>query len=145
MKIKLVFLLGAVIFFTSACEKTDVKISKKDLLTAGAWIVEKAEEKEGSDPWEDVFPLWAACYKDNIWLFKTNMTVEYNESLQACSPNTPNQVLDVETWAFSDNETKIVAGGVTYLIEVLDERTLKVFDQETINGITTSSRVTFRH
>lgn len=146
MKTLMLFAVFALSFSQLSCYNDTLEIiSKKGLLTARPWIVQKAEEKDPVTPWTDVFPLWAACDKDNTWRFKDDMSLEYNESFLACSPHFPNQVLDLVSWSFADNETKLIADGITYSIEQLDMNTLILFETTTIGGITSSKRISFNH
>ncbi len=146
MKTRHAFLILAVALSVFSCKKQlSATSSKKDLLTGKAWVVKKAEEKNNTEPWTDVFPLWDACYKDNTWRFNADFTMEYNEAALACGADSPNQVLESSTWSFSDNETKITADDVTYSIEQLDATTFVIVESETVAGATSSRRVTFGH
>ena len=146
MKATIAFLLFASAFSLVSCQKDPPPLdSKKSLLTDKSWIIQKAEEKDNNDPWIDVFPFWAACEQDNTWTFKTDMSLEYNESANACSPNSPNHVLDVVTWAFNSDESQLIVEDLTYKIEQLDVNTLVVSITETMGPVTSSRRITFKH
>lgn len=128
-----------------ACQKDPDPATDTALLTSRPWIVEKAEEKDGGTPWVDVFPYWAACDKDNTWIFKTDQSLEFNEAATACSPNSPNQVLEVVTWELSADHSKIIVDGLQYEILQLDAASLVVLVTETYGGVESSRRVTFKH
>ena len=146
MKATIAFLLFSAAFSLVSCQKDPTEIqSRKHALTVKSWIVQKAEEKDNNDPWVDVFPYWAACEQDNTWNFKSDMSLEYNEAMTACSPNSPNQVLDIVTWAFNSNESQLIVEDLTYTIEQLDLNTLVVSITKTIGSVTSSRRITFKH
>ena len=119
--------------------------SKKELLTAKEWIVEKVEERENQSAWEDVFPQFEPCLKDNRFKFKTDFTVVYNEGPVACVPNTPNQIIETQTWRFNADETILITGGIENKILQLDADKLVAVTVETAGGITLETRVTYIH
>jgi hypothetical protein len=87
----------------------------------------------------------AACEKDDQTVFKTNNTYEVNEGPTKCSPSDP-QVYDNGTWAFRDNETKLVLDGSDVsTIDALDENSLVVTTTEVISGTTYHFKVSLRH
>jgi hypothetical protein len=146
MKTKLTLLIGGISFAILSCQKeVPDNISRKDLLTGGAWIVQKAEENDNNGPFTDVFTLWASCDKDNTWHFKPDFSLVYNEGAMACGSNTSNQVLDIVTWVFAENESQIIADGITYSIGQLDANTLIISETEIAGAVTASRRTTFRH
>ena len=119
--------------------------AKTTLLTTKDWVVQKVEEREGNGVWEDVFPQFEACMKDNRFKFNSNFTVVYSEGAVACAPNTPNQVLETEAWSFNADGTVIVTGGVENKIVQLDNSKLVVVISETVAGITYETRNTYVH
>lgn len=133
----------------SSCKKENseevLAKSKKELLTAKEWVVEKLEERENQDPWEDVFPLFEPCLKDNRYKFKTDYKVEYNEGPVACAPNTANQIIETQTWRFNADETILITAGVENKILQLDANKLVVLTIETSGGIKTETRATYIH
>ena len=146
MKAAIVLLLFSAAFSIVSCQKDPPPLeSRKSLLTDKPWIVIKAEEKDNNDPWVDVFPYWAPCDQDNTWIFKPDMSLEYNEAKVACSPNSPYHVLDVVTWAFNSDESELIVEDLTYKIEQLDLNTLVVSVTETMGAVTAYRRITFKH
>ncbi len=145
---KIVF---AVALFTvmSSCQKENsdqLRLNgKKELLTAKEWVVLKVEERENGGVWEDVFPQFAPCLKDNRFKFKTDFKLEYSEGPVACVPNTPNQVLETETWKFNADETVLITGGVENKIIQLEAGKLVVVITETVGGVTYETRNTYGH
>lgn len=110
------FLSIVLILMLPACGKeksaTPVVSEKMKLLTEKEWVVVKAEEKIGSAIWEDLFPQFPLCIKDNRFKFNTNLTVLYSEGLNACTPNKPNNVIDTRTRKFNANEAEIIMDDV---------------------------------
>lgn len=147
--IKKMLMAACVLLTISSCEKeksTDMNRSNtKELLTAKDWVVQKVEERENNSAWEDVFPFFQPCLKDNRFRFKPDYTLEYNEGPQACSPNTANQVLLTETWRLNADETVLITGGVENKILQLDPGKLVVLTTETAAGIRYETRVTYVH
>jgi hypothetical protein len=118
---------------------------KSELLTRRDWVIQKAEEKTDNNPWLDAFPFWQVCEKDDRWKFKTDFSLEMNESALPCGTNSPNQVLDIVTWSFESNETKLMIDGTLSDIAILNETSLIISTSETIGSTTYYSRLTFGH
>lgn len=137
-------LIVAAVFISCAKDKAN-QVSRMELLTRNDWVIQKAEEKTGNNPWIDAFPFWQACEKDDRWKFKPDFSLEINESTMPCGTNTPNQVLDIVLWSFENNETKLMIDGMFSDIEVLNETSLIISASETIGGTTFYSRLTFGH
>lgn len=139
-----------VLFFAASllivsCKKDKDKVSKTELLTKSAWVMVKYEEKANSGTWQDTFPGFDACSKDDKWIFKSNFSIDLTEGNTACSGNTANQVLDSTTWAFLENETKLQVEQDIFNIDQLDENTLIISYSETSSGVTYYTRVTLSH
>ncbi len=128
-------------FVLNSCKKEDAK-SKTDLLTQKAWMIQKAESKEGNNPWEDDFPNWDACSKDDRYIFRVNNTYEFNEGLTKCDPADP-QVFDTGSWAFTNNETKLLIGSDEFTIVALTETNLIISVQESVGGVVNQLQITF--
>lgn len=144
MKQYLIFivLVGSLLSCQKEADQVD---DRKRLLTSGVWHIVKAEEKEGTEPWLDVFPYWAACDQDNTWKFQTDMSLEYNESDLACSPGSAHQILDIVVWSLPADPSKLIVDELEYVIEKLDDTSLIVVVSETYGGVQSSRRVTFIH
>ena len=103
-----------------SCKKDDnnnnnngPQMTKKEMLTAKSW---KATGMTigGSDFW----PLVDACERDDLYTFKTDGTYIEDEGATKCDPADP-QVITTSTWAFIQNDTKIVYDGDTATIKEL--------------------------
>lgn len=127
----------------NACKKETVK-TKKELLTQKTWVIQKFEEKAGTANWVDDFPNFDACSKDDQYVFRANNTYEFNEGATKCAPTDP-QIFDTGAWAFLDNETKLRIGSEDFNIEKLDNTSLVLTVQETIQSTVYQLRITFRH
>jgi hypothetical protein len=128
-----------------SCKKDKDKRSRTELITAAPWTMVKFEERENNGTWEDTFPGIEACSKDDKWIFKTNMSVDLTEGPNACSGNSPNEVLETTTWAFQDGETKLMLENDVFTIEQLDGSTLVISITESFGGVTYSTKVTMSH
>jgi hypothetical protein len=129
------------LLFLFACKKEDAK-SKTDLLTQKTWMIQKLETKEGNNPWEDDFPTWDACSKDDRYIFRANNTYEFNEGLTKCDPSDP-QIFDSGSWSFTNNETKLLIGSDEFTIVSLTETNLILSVQETVGGVAYQIQITF--
>lgn len=138
-------MLIAVTVFISCSKDQSDQASKLELLTQSHWVIQKAEEKTGNNSWIDAFPFWQACEKDDRWKFKTDYSLELNESTLPCGTNSPNQIIDIVTWSLESNETKLLIDGMLSDIEALNEISLILSASETIAGTTYYSRLTFGH
>lgn len=139
------WMLIAVVILVSCSKDKSNQASGMELLTQSPWVIQKAEEKTGNNPWVDAFPFWQACEKDDKWIFKTDFSLEMNDSSMPCGANSPNQIIDIVTWSFESNETKLMIDGMLSDIEVLNETSLIISASETIAGTTYYSRLTFGH
>lgn len=139
------WMLIAVTVFISCSKDKSNQVSRLELLTRNDWIIQKAEEKTGGNPWVDAFPFWQSCEKDDRWKFKTDFSLEMNESALPCGTNPPNHILDIVTWAFENNETKLIIDQMISDIDILNENTLIISVSETLGATTYYSRLTFGH
>ena len=128
-------------FVLNSCKKEDTK-SKTDLITQKTWMIQKVESKDGNNPWEDDYPNWDACSKDDRYIFRANNTYEFNEGLTKCDPADP-QIFDSGSWTFTDNETKLIIGSDVFTIVSLTETNLILSVQETEDGVVNQLQITF--
>lgn len=140
----LAIIIVAALAFTS-CKKDKDKQSKKELLISAPWVIVKYEEKENNGNWENTFPGFDDCSKDDKWIFKTDMSVDVTEGATACTGGTPNEVLESTTWQFTENETKLMIEASVLNIDQLDANTLVLSYTESLAGVTYSTRITMNH
>jgi hypothetical protein len=126
-----------------SCKKKNDQKSKMTLLTQKPWVYAKDESKINTGVWEDDFPTWLSCEKDDQIIFRTNNTYEFNEGATKCDPS-DDQIIDSGAWAFTNNETKITLNGEV-TIDQLDENTLIISESDVYSGTTYYYRATFKH
>jgi hypothetical protein len=133
----------------SSCKKNSSK-SKAELLTQAGWKEVKFESKTNNGAWVDVTGNPPTCDKDNISLFKTNNTFEYNEGATKCSATDP-QIIATGVWAFGANEATI---SITFTgsnipdvaaVDQLDESTLVITTTDVSGANTYYDRTTYSH
>lgn len=145
IKLQLKTLCIVLLVFTAftACKKKNDAKSKTELLTSSAWLISKYEEKLNSGAYVDDFPNWASCDKDDKTIFATNNVVTYDEGATKCDVSDPQT--ETGSWAFTENETKLIVDGETITIEQLDENNLIVVSSYTFSGQTYTTRITLKH
>ncbi|MEZ4933028.1 MAG: DUF5004 domain-containing protein [Saprospiraceae bacterium] len=138
------------LLFTTSCKKDDEATpDKTKILTGGSWhltamTVDPAIDWFGT-PITNVFSQLPTCVKDDLAIFKTNGTVNYDEGPSKCDPNDPQTTSG--TWAFNTDETilSITSEGETesWDISALTKDTFKAVYQQVEEGITYTFSVTF--
>jgi hypothetical protein len=129
-------------FFTS-CKKD--KTTRKELLTKQAWKVVKDEYKENAAPYQDEYPGWPDCLKDNVLKFFLDYSFNITEGATKCDPADPDFAA-AGTWMFTQDETHIQVDGTDEGEVVhLDENTLVLVFTETIGSNTYWYRTTYSH
>lgn len=129
MKKRFFFLLilstGAIII---SCTKEPG--SKTDLLTAGKWQITKYSEicycggmGFGTSS-RDVYASYAACEKDNFYVFYKGGSAEVNEGAVKCNPGNAQSYSEV--WAFSSNESRFLFKGKDWKIYQLNKTTFVI-------------------
>lgn len=141
--IQKILLAVIVLSALASCKKYTDRYSTMSLLTDRAWVVTRFEERDAYDPWTNTYLYWDECEKDDLWIFRSDYSLEMNESYLSCGYNPPHSVLDEISWYFADNETKIIIDGVSYRIERLDAGTLIL--STTSPNLAYETRVTFKH
>ena len=138
------------LLFATGCKKDDpVTPDREALLTGGAWklsamTVDPAIDWFGT-PVTNVFPQLPACLKDDLTIFKTNGTVNYDEGASKCSPNDPQTTSG--TWTFNPAQTvlSITTDGETtsWDIKNLTSTTVGAEYEITEEGITYTFLVSY--
>ena len=91
-----------------SCEKDhEIKPDKISLLTDGTWkisslMVEPAIDWFGT-PVTNVYAQLPECVRDNLTIFKSNGTVNFDEGPSKCDPNEPQTITG--SWAFNPDQT----------------------------------------
>jgi len=88
----------------SSCKKDKV-LSQTELLTKQPWKLTSFIQKNLSTGAEqDNYAPMSACYKDDNFVYKPDMSFEGNAGTTKCS-NTDPQVFQTGSWSFKNNET----------------------------------------
>jgi hypothetical protein len=142
----------AILSGIGGCKKDDTAAAKTktELITQAAWKLVKAESKTGAAAWVDYTSTFAACEKDDNFVFRTNASYEINEGLTKCAPTDP-QIYETGTWAFQTNETEVrltstgSSSSDVSAIEQLTETTLIITNTYVSGGTTYYDRTTLGH
>ena len=131
------------LLLNAGCKKDDEddtdQQTKTQLLTSGVWRISGHTSPDAYDydldgtSSTDIFSQYDACEKDNTLLFKTDGTYEADEGALKCDPD--DAQMDSGTWAFIENETKMLVDGETIdIIELTSTRFSFILgdDEETI-------------
>ena len=117
------------LFALSSCKK-DKDPSRNEILTTGKWKVISSSISPASD-WDgdgdldtDLYGLLDACEKDNYTIFRTDGTLEENQGPDKCDPLDPQT--DILKWSMKNNETILEVDGEEYIIDQLDQTTLRL-------------------
>lgn len=138
------------LLIATGCKKDDKPATDQTaLLTGGSWqlsamTVDPAIDWFGT-PVTNVFSQLPACFKDDITIFKSNGTVNYDEGASKCSVNDPQTTSG--TWAFNPEQTilSITSDGETtsWDITSLTSSTFKADYEVTEEGITYTFSVAY--
>jgi len=154
-KIKLIVLLLmiSVITPTLSCKKEKDENSfktKTELITTGSWkrtaLVSTPAYDWNADGTFDtnILNTMFPCEKDNFETYQTNGMVVTDEGATKCNSSDP-QTWSV-TWAFGDNETKLIwDGNDVYTLLELTETNLKFQSTFVENGVTYTQVETYGH
>jgi len=117
-----------------SCKKSDTaKLSNTQLITQRSWkLVAFTQTLPGGEV-QDMYAPMSACYRDDEFVYRANLTYEANAGAVKCNDTDP-QVFSSGTWKFINNETaveRIVTSGLgigttTYSVTTLTETTLQL-------------------
>lgn len=95
--------------------------------------------------WLMFFPIGMTAKRTKSTHFKGGLTITvvFDEGLTKCGPTDPQT--ESSSWAFLENETKLLAQGFTFFIERLDEDNLIISASQTSGGSTYTLKITFKH
>lgn len=141
--LKLLPFLLLVLFSTNSCKKKNDQKSKTELLTQKNWYLKDLELRSGtSGTWGSIFGLVDDCDKDNFTKFNTNNKGIDDAGTLKCGSEPQTYQYD---WFFLENETKISVDGEIASIEVLNETTFTVVQEDNSGTPSIFYRFTFRH
>ncbi len=159
MKKALVFLPRLMLFVSFSllflrCSNNDEPTTPADLLI-GNWSMTADTWSPGYDFYgngqlvTDAYPLYDACEKDNIYIFKASNVGEVNEGNSKCDAADPQST--PFTYLLKTNNTQLnisisdqgVTIGLDFDIVQLDATTLKLKTTTVENGVTYTNTQTF--
>jgi hypothetical protein len=147
----LAIMFGLIAFFSlQSCEKDDDKPSIEKTLTGGPWQMTAMTSNPPIDwfgtPVTDVYAQLPACIKDDLTVFKTNGTVNFDEGGSKCEQGNPQT--ESGTWALNTDETivSVTRDGETesWDITSLKGNSFEVDYQTNIDGLTYKFSVVFK-
>jgi hypothetical protein len=135
-------------FVSCSDDDEDTQPNKTELLTNKNWKKTAETETMSNTPGStDLFTSVPDCTKDDILKFGTNGTFTWNEGASKCDPTDPQEFLN-GTWAFTNNETKVMitipglGDGELELTELTASK-LVTKDVDTDQGVTTTTTTTY--
>ena len=155
LKIQSITLLLMTTIITSAlsCKKDeDDKTSKTktELITTGTWKLTAYTSTPAYDWYgngvyaTDILAALHPCEADGFDTYKINGILEINEGSLKCSPMDPQTF--TATWAFTDNENKIIYDGFDeYELTELTATTMRLQSTFVENGVTYTHYETYKH
>ena len=124
--------------------------TKTELLTTGTWKLTAYTSSPAYDWYgngvyaTDILAALDPCQADGFDTYKTNGIMEINEGAIKCQPTDPQTY--TATWAFVDNETKILYDGFDeYVLVELTATTMKLKSTFVENGVSYTHYETFTH
>ncbi len=117
-----------------SCKKNDtVILSNTQLISQQTWKLVAFTQTLPGGVVQDMFAPMYACYLDDEFVYRSNMTFESNAGSAKCNDTDP-QVFSSGTWKFINNETtleRIVTSGLgigstSYSVTILTAATLKL-------------------
>lgn len=126
--------------------------ASKDLITAHTWIITSSA---ATIDWPaplgtqttEMFPSTPACYQDNQYIFKSDLTVITEEGPTKCNSTDP-QIISTGTWKLLDNNKKLesTTSGFTIVADILEltATTLKIRYEHNLTGIKTVTTTTYK-
>ena len=136
------FLIISMILFATSCRKdSEDIIDRSTMLTQGAWQINALTVDPAID-WfgttvTDVYAQLPSCVKDNVTIFKSTGSVNFDEGPSKCDPNEAQTTTG--TWAFNLDQTilSMTSDGETesWNLSVLDNRNIKADYQVQEEGI----------
>jgi hypothetical protein len=141
MKTTMFFIVSFLLIATSCRKDSEDAIDRSKMLTEGAWQINALTVEPAID-WfgttvTNIYAQLPSCVKDNLTIFKSTGTVNYDEGPSKCDPNEPQTTTG--TWAFNVDQTilSMTSEGETesWNLSVLDSRNIKADYQLQEGGI----------
>lgn len=146
----LVAMVGLLAFSMTSCKKDKDEATKTELLTGGNWQLTTLSSDPAFDwfgtPVTNIYAQLPACVKDDLTVFKTNGTVNFDEGPSKCNTNDPQTTSG--TWALSTDEKilSVTTDGDTesWNIEELKDDTFRAHYEITQDELTYTFTVVFK-
>lgn len=141
------FLLVALTMAFGACKKDDDKSNSEKLVDKNWNLVSLTSDPAinfGGVSITDLYAQLDACNKDDLTIFKTGGTVNYDEGATKCDPSDPQTTTGI--WLLNSDQTIITIDGDSWTILELNDSQLKVkFTTDFFgNGVNTTLTATFQ-
>ena len=142
---------GFVIFISCKKDKEDnARKTKTELITTGTWKLTAYTSTPAYDWYgngvfaTNILAALNPCEADGFDTYKINGILEINEGALKCSPMDPQTF--TATWAFTNNENKIIYDGFDeYELTELTATTMRLRSTFVENGVTYTHYETFGH
>ena len=142
---------GFVIFISCKKDKEDnAPKTKTELITTGTWKLTAYTSTPAYDWYgngvfaTNILAALNPCEADGFDTYKINGILEINEGALKCSPMDPQTF--TATWAFTDNENKIIYDGFDeYELTELTATTMRLQSTFVENGVTYTHYETYKH
>ena len=148
MRNYLLMLMAASAFIFTSCnnDEDEPKPTRTELLTNKNWkISAQSETSNGSAP-TDTYANISSCNKDDLFIFGTDGKFTWDEGATKCDPSDP-QTVETGTWAFTNEESKIVLTFVgdtdEFEVQELTATQLVIKETSTFQGVTTITTTTY--
>lgn len=141
-------LLIAAACFTSCKKDNAAKLSGTQLISKQSWKLTALTQTLSTGEVQDMFAPMSACYRDDEYVYRADLTCESNAGATKCLSTDP-QVFSSGTWKFINSEKGLERtityglgmGVVVFKVVVLTETQLKLASED--SGITYT--LTFSH
>ena len=143
MKVTFIFSM-LFLWIIASCSKLPSE-TKTDMLTSGKWQITEYTEicncgggfGYGTSS-RDIYATYAACTKDDYYVFYKNGAVEINEGATKCNSANPQSYS--ESWAFNSDESRFLFKGKDWKIYQLNKT---IFVISTVVLLGTGETITF--
>lgn len=154
-KMKRSIQIAAIMLLLFACKKDNDSDpsggkTKPELLSANAWkltssVVNPAYDVNGDGVLvTDAYASMPSCSKDDLYLFKTNGDIVYDEGPSKCDPSNPQSYTDGK-WKLLNNDAVLDLDGESYQVTELTTNKLTLKRTWSENNKTYTEMHSFSH
>jgi len=102
-----IFLLLAAACIISCKKEEAAKCSNTQLISQQTWkLIAGTQQQLPAGTLQDVYAPMAACYRDDEFVYKSDLTYEGKAGAVKCNAADP-QIFATGTWKFINNETQV--------------------------------------